>query len=66
MKNLWNINEIFRSFEKALGLRMNFFKNGLIRVKADLVFLSSPVEFLCYEIETPPFEYPSFPVGGNP
>lgn len=63
MENLFSIKAIFRGFEWALKLRVNFFKSSLIGVNVDFSFLSSAGNFLHCEIDSFPFKYLGLLVG---
>lgn len=66
LDNLWCVKAILRGFDRASGLRVNFFKISLTGVNVDHPFLTFAREFLHCEITYLPFKYHGLPVGSNP
>lgn len=64
--NLWSKKAIFRGFELVSGLKVNFFKSKIYRVNVDENFMETASHFLCYCIDSLPFNYLGIQVGSNP
>ncbi|GAU24549.1 hypothetical protein TSUD_148900 [Trifolium subterraneum] len=65
VENLWALKAILRGFELASGLKVNFWKSGLIGVNVDPNFLIMASTFLNCRLDTLPFNYLGLPVGAN-
>jgi hypothetical protein len=66
VSNLWSLKAILRGFELASGLRVNFWKSGLIGINVSPMFLSSACTFLNCREASLPFKYLGLPIGANP
>jgi hypothetical protein len=66
ISNLWALKAILRGFEMASGLKVNFFKSGLLGVNVSSEFMASTSTFLNCRLESIPFKYLGLPIGANP
>ncbi|GAU29496.1 hypothetical protein TSUD_360410 [Trifolium subterraneum] len=66
VENLWTIKAILRGFELASGLKVNFWKSGLIGVNVSPTFMTMACTFLNCRLGTFPFKYLGLPIGANP
>jgi hypothetical protein len=66
VENLWALKAILRGFEMASGLKVNFWKSGLIGVNVPSSFLNMASNFLNCRIGALPFKYLGLPIGANP
>ncbi|PNX99671.1 cysteine-rich receptor-like protein kinase, partial [Trifolium pratense] len=66
VENLWAIKAILRGFEMASGLKVNFWKSGLIGVNVPSPFLEMASSFLNCRLGAIPFKYLGLPIGANP
>jgi hypothetical protein len=66
LENLWTLKAILRGFETASGLKVNFWKSGLIGVNVALSFLEIATTFLNCRLGSIPFIYLGLPIGANP
>jgi hypothetical protein len=66
ISNLWALKAILRGFEMASGLKVNFFKSGLLGVNVSSEFMASASTFLNCRLESIPFKYLGLPIGANP
>lgn len=64
--NLWAIKTIFRCFELASGLKVNFHKSNISGMNVDNSFLIAASDFLNCNIGSIPFCYLGLPIGANP
>jgi hypothetical protein len=64
--NLWTLKAILRGFEMASGLKVNYFKSGLIGVNVAPTFLEMACTFLNCRLGVVPFKYLGLPIGANP
>jgi hypothetical protein len=64
--NLWALKAILRGFERASGLRVNFWKSSLLGVNIDDNFMEMACNFLNCIRGVFPFHYLGLPVGANP
>jgi hypothetical protein len=65
-ENLWSIKAIFRGFELASGLKVNFGKSKVMGVNVSSEFLGVAERFLHCSQTSLPFMYLGLPVGANP
>jgi hypothetical protein len=66
VSNLWSLKAILRGFERASGLRVNFWKSSLMGINVDNHFLEMASTFLNCIRGCIPFKYLGLPVGANP
>ncbi|GAU51627.1 hypothetical protein TSUD_140380 [Trifolium subterraneum] len=66
VNNLWTLKAILRGFELASGLKVNFWKSGLIGVNVNPTFLSMACTFLNCRLGSLPFKYLGLLIGANP
>jgi hypothetical protein len=66
MDNLWTLKAILRGFEMASGLKVNFWKSGLIGVNVSPTFMEMENSFLNCRLGSLPFKYLGLPIGENP
>jgi hypothetical protein len=66
VENLWTLKAILRGFEMASGLKVNFWKSGLIGVNVSSDFLEVATIFLNCRLTSLPFKYLGLPIGANP
>jgi hypothetical protein len=66
ISNLWSLKAILRGFELASGLKVNFWKSGLMGVNVSSTFLDSACTFLNCRLGSIPFKYLGLPIGANP
>jgi hypothetical protein len=66
VENLWTLKAIFRGFEMASGLKVNFWKSGLSGVNVSNVFLEMACSFLNCKRGSIPFKYLGLHIGANP
>ncbi|PNX73974.1 ribonuclease H, partial [Trifolium pratense] len=66
VENLWTLKAVLRGFELASGLKVNFWKSGIIRVNVLNDLLMIAANFLNCRIGNLPFKYLGLPVGANP
>ncbi|KAK2354801.1 hypothetical protein QL285_092274 [Trifolium repens] len=66
VENLWTMKAILRGFERASGLKVNFWKSCLVGVNVSGDFLAMASRFLNCRIGRTPFKYLGLPVGANP
>ncbi|GAU10246.1 hypothetical protein TSUD_418780 [Trifolium subterraneum] len=66
VENLWTIKAILRGFEMASGLKVNFWKSGLIGVNVHPTFMEMACTFLNCRLSSLPFKYLGLPIGANP
>lgn len=66
VENLLTIKAVFRSFEFASGLKVNFFKSCLFGVNVGKPFMDLEEKFLQRKVKPLPFKYLGLPVGKNP
>jgi hypothetical protein len=64
--NLWSLKAILRGFERASGLRVNFWKSSLMGINVDNTFMEMENTFLNCIRGSLPFNYLGLPVGANP
>ncbi|WJX46909.1 hypothetical protein P8452_33654 [Trifolium repens] len=64
--NLWTLKAILRGFEMASGLKVNFWKSGLIGLNVSATFMEMACSFLNCRLGTLPFKYLGLPIGANP
>jgi hypothetical protein len=64
--NLWTLKAILRGFEMASGLKVNFWKSGLIGLNVSATFMEMACSFLNCCLGTLPFKYLGLPIGANP
>jgi hypothetical protein len=65
VENLWTLKAVLRGFEMASGLKVNFWKSGLVGINVTNEFLTMASDFLNCRISDLPFKYLGLPVGGN-
>ncbi|GAU36760.1 hypothetical protein TSUD_213250 [Trifolium subterraneum] len=66
VENLWALKAILRGFELASGLKVNFWKSGLIGVNVSSMFMMMASTFLNCLLGSLPFKYLGLPIGANP
>jgi hypothetical protein len=66
VENLWTLKAILRGFEMASGLKVNFWKSGLMGVHVSSTFMEMASSFLNCRLGSIPFKYLGLPVGANP
>ncbi|GAU21871.1 hypothetical protein TSUD_33680 [Trifolium subterraneum] len=66
VENLWTLKGILRGFEMASGLKVNFWKSGLIGINVSSTFLTMASTFLNCRLGSIPFKYLGLPIGANP
>jgi hypothetical protein len=66
IENLWTLKAILRGFEMASGLKINFWKSGLIGINVLPSFLGPACTFLNCRQGSIPFRYLGLPIGANP
>ncbi|XP_045809691.1 uncharacterized protein LOC123904036 [Trifolium pratense] len=66
VENLWTLKAILRGFELTSGLKVNFWKSGLIGINVPSAFLSMACTFLNCRLDSIPFKYLGLPIGANP
>ncbi|CAJ2644334.1 unnamed protein product [Trifolium pratense] len=66
VNNLWSLKAILRVFEMASGLKVNFWKSGLIGVNVSSTFMEMTCTFLNCRFGSIPFKYLGLPIGANP
>jgi hypothetical protein len=66
VSNLWTLKAILRGFELASGLKVNFWKSGLIGINVPSTFLEMACNFLNCKLGSLPFKYLGLPIGANP
>jgi hypothetical protein len=66
ISNLWALKAILRGFEMASGLKVNFWKSGLLGVNVSSDFMAMASTFLNCRLEVIPFKYLGLPIGANP
>ncbi|GAU26541.1 hypothetical protein TSUD_361750 [Trifolium subterraneum] len=66
VKNLWALKAILRGFELSSGLKINFWKSGLMGANVSPTFLTMASTFLNCRLGTIPFTYVGPPIGANP
>ncbi|CAJ2635167.1 unnamed protein product [Trifolium pratense] len=64
--NLWTLKAILRGFEMASGLKVNFWKSGLMGVNVPQTFMAMACSFLNCKLGSFPFKYLGLPIGANP
>jgi hypothetical protein len=64
--NLWTLKAILRGFEMAFGLKVNFWKSGLIGLNVPPTFMEMATTFLNCRFGSLPFKYLGLPIGANP
>jgi hypothetical protein len=64
--NLWTLKAILRGFEMASGLKVNFWKSGLIGLNVSPTFMEIACSFLNCRLGSLPFKYLGLPIGANP
>jgi hypothetical protein len=65
VENLWTLKAILRGFEMASGLKVNYWKSGLVGVNVSPAFLGSASSFLNCRLGSLPFKYLGLPIGAN-
>jgi uncharacterized membrane protein (UPF0136 family) len=66
VSNLWSLKAILRGFEMASGLKVNFWKSGLMSVNVSPIFMEMACNFLNCKQGAIPFKYLGLPIGANP
>jgi hypothetical protein len=66
VENLWALKAILKGFEMASGLKVNFWKSGLIGINVPPTFLEVACTFLNCRQGSIPFKYLGLPIGANP
>jgi hypothetical protein len=66
VENLWSLKAILRGFERASGLKVNFWKSSLMGVNVDNEFMEMASNFLNCIRGGIPFKYLGLPVGASP
>jgi hypothetical protein len=66
VENLWALKAILRGFEMASGLKVNYWKSGLVGVNVPSAFMDTACMFLNCRQGTIPFKYLGLPIGANP
>ncbi|GAU43110.1 hypothetical protein TSUD_373050 [Trifolium subterraneum] len=66
VENLWSLKAILRGFEMVSGLKVNFWKSGLMGINVSPTFLTMAATFLNCRLGSIPFKYLGLPVGANP
>ncbi|MCI26964.1 RNA-directed DNA polymerase (Reverse transcriptase), partial [Trifolium medium] len=66
VNNLWTLKAILRGFELASGLKVNFWKSGLMGVNVSPTFMAMACTFLNCRRGSIPFKYLGLPIGANP
>jgi hypothetical protein len=66
VENLWALKAVLRGFERASGLRVNFWNSSLIGINVDNSFMELASSFLNCIRGNRPFKYLGLPVGANP
>ncbi|PNY11183.1 cysteine-rich receptor-like protein kinase [Trifolium pratense] len=66
VNNLWSLKAILRVFEMASGLKVNFWKSGLMGVNVSSTFMEMTCTFLNCRFGSIPFKYLGLPIGANP
>jgi hypothetical protein len=66
VENIWTLKAILRGFERASGLKVNFWKSSLMGVNIDDTFMEMACNFLNCIRGDFPFKYLGLPVGANP
>jgi hypothetical protein len=66
VSNIWALKAILRGFEMASGLKVNFWKSGLMGVNVSSVFMGMASTFLNCKQGVLPFKYLGLPIGANP
>ncbi|MCI10071.1 RNA-directed DNA polymerase (Reverse transcriptase), partial [Trifolium medium] len=64
--NLWTLKAILRGFESVSGLKVNFWKSGLIGVNVSPILMSMACTFLNCRPGSLPFKYLGLSIGVNP
>jgi hypothetical protein len=64
--NLWSLKAILRGFERASGLKVNFWKSSLMGINVDDNFMELASHFFNCIRGGIPFKYLGLPVGANP
>jgi hypothetical protein len=65
LENLWTLKTILRGFKMVSGVKVNFWKNSLVRVNVSQDFLWLASIFLNCRVGVVPFKYLGLPVGAN-
>ncbi|WJX49459.1 hypothetical protein P8452_35893 [Trifolium repens] len=66
VENLWSLKAILRGFERASGLKVNFWKSSLMGIHVENNFMEMASTFLNCIRGSIPFKYLGLPVGANP
>ena len=63
VENLWTLKALLRGFEMVSGLKINFFKSGLIGINVSGDFMEMACDFLNCNQGALPFKYLGLPIG---
>jgi hypothetical protein len=66
VENIWALKAILRGFEMASGLKVNFWKSGIMGVNVSPMFLGMASTFLNCKLGVLSFKYLGLPIGANP
>jgi hypothetical protein len=66
VENLWSLKAILRGFERASGLKVNFWKSSFMGINVDDDFMELASNFLNCMRGGIPFKYLGVPVGASP
>jgi hypothetical protein len=66
VSNLWALKAVLRGFAMTSGLKVNFWKSGLMGVNVKPTFMEMACTLLNCKLGEIPFKYLGLPIGANP